>query len=60
MSAVELITAILEVGPQLIALGLQGRLTNGVAQIFTNKIQNERLAAFIPEKTPVGAAGGGS
>jgi segregation and condensation protein B len=59
MSAVELITAILEAGPQLEALGLQIRLTNGVAQIFTSKIQNERLAAFIAERAPVGAAGVG-
>ena len=59
MSAVQLITAILEAGPQLEALGLQIRLTNGVAQIFTSKIQNERLAAFIAERAPVGAAGVG-
>jgi chromosome segregation and condensation protein ScpB len=57
MSAVQLITAILEAGPQLEALGLQIRLTNGVAQIFTSKIQNERLAAFIAERAPVGAGG---
>jgi chromosome segregation and condensation protein ScpB len=59
MSAVQLITAILEAGPQLEALGLQIRLTNGVAQIFTSKIQNERLAAFIAERAPVAAAGVG-
>jgi chromosome segregation and condensation protein ScpB len=59
MSAVQLITAILEAGPQLEELGLQIRLTNGVAQIFTNKIQNERLAAFIAERAPVAAAGVG-
>ena len=54
MSAVQLITAILEAGPQLEALGLQIRLTNGVAQILTSKIQNERLAAFIAERAPGG------
>lgn len=59
MSAVQLITAILEAGPQLEALGLQIRLSNGVTQIFTSKIQNERLAAFIAERAPVGAAGVG-
>jgi chromosome segregation and condensation protein ScpB len=59
MSAVELITAILEAGPQLEALGLQIRLTNGVAQIFTSKIQNERLSAFIAERAPVGMGGAG-
>ncbi len=59
MSAVQLITAILEAGPQLEALGLQIRLTNGVAQIFTTKIQNERLSAFIAERAPVGAGGAG-
>ena len=37
MSVVQLITAILEAGPQLEALGLQIRLTNGVAQILTSK-----------------------
>lgn len=57
MSSVQLITAILEAGPQLEALGLQIRLTNGVAQIFTSKIQNEKLSAFIAERAPVGAAG---
>jgi chromosome segregation and condensation protein ScpB len=59
MSAVQLITAILEAGPQLEALGLQIRLSNGVAQIFTSKIQNERLAAFIAERAPVGTSGMG-
>ena len=57
MSAVQLITAILEAGPQLEALGLQIRLTNGVAQIFTTKIQNEKLSAFIAERASVGATG---
>ena len=59
MSAVQLITAILEAGPQREALGLQIRLTNGVAQIFTSKIQNERLSAFIAERAPMGAGGAG-
>ena len=59
MSAVQLITAILEAGPQLEALGLQIKLTNGVAQIFTSKIQNEKLSAFIAERAPVGSAGVG-
>ena len=58
MSAVQLITAILEAGPQLEALGLQIRLTNGVAQIFTTKIQNEKLSAFIAERAPSGGGGG--
>lgn len=59
MSVVQLITAILEAGPQLEALGLQIRLTNGVAQIFTSKIQNEKLSAFIAERASVGMAGVG-
>ena len=59
MSAVQIITAIPEAGPQLEALGRQIRLTNGVAQIFTSKIQNETLSAFIAERAPVGAAGVG-
>lgn len=50
MSAVELITAILEASPRLETLGLQIRLTNGAAQIVTARIQNERLAAFIAER----------
>ena len=58
MSAVQLITAILEAGPQLEALGLQIRLTNGVAQIFTTKIQNEKLSAFITERAPTGGGVG--
>ena len=59
MSAVQLITAILEAGPQLEALGLQIRLTSGVAQIFTSKIQNEKLSAFIAERAPGGVGGVG-
>jgi hypothetical protein len=48
MSAVQLITAILEAGPQLEALGLQIRLTNGLAQIFTSKIQMSALRRSSP------------
>ena len=59
MSAVQLITAILEAGPQLEALGLQIRLTNGVAQILTSKIQNDKLSAFIAEWAPGGVGGVG-
>lgn len=59
MSEVQLITAILEAGPQLEALGLQIRLTNGAVQIFTTKIQNEKLSAFIAERAPVGVGGVG-
>ena len=59
MSAVQLITAILETGPQLEVLGLQIRLINGVAQIFTTTIQNEKLSVFIAERAPMGAAGVG-
>lgn len=59
MSAVQLITAILEAGPQWEALGLQIRLTNGVAQIFTTKIQKKKLSAFIAERVPVGVGGAG-
>lgn len=52
MTTVQLITALLEATPQLEALGLQIRLTNGTAQLFTARIQNEKLSAFIAEKLP--------
>ncbi len=55
MSAVQLITALLEAGAQLEALGLQIQLSNGTAQLLTAKIENGRLAAFIAERAPVGA-----
>ncbi len=58
MSAVQLITAILEASPALEALGLQIRLTNGTAQIFTTRIQNEMLSAFIAEKLPPSSGAG--
>ena len=56
ISAVELITAMLEASPQLESLGLQIRLTNGTAQLLTARILNEGLAAFIAEKAS--ASGG--
>ncbi len=58
MSAVQLITALLEASPTLETLGLQIRLTNGTAQIFTTRIQNEMLSAFIAEKLPASSGAG--
>lgn len=52
MTSVQLITALLEASPVLEAIGLQIRLSNGTAQIFTARIQNERLSAFIAGKLP--------
>ena len=45
----QLITALLEASPALRTLGLQ---TNGTAQLFTARIQNEMLSAFIAERAP--------
>ena len=56
LSTVQLITALLEASPALDTLGLQIRLTNGTAQMFTGRIQNEMLSAFIAER--VLASGG--
>lgn len=58
MTSVQLITAILEASPVLEGLGLQIRLTNGTAQIFTTRIQNEKLSAFIAEKLPPSSGAG--
>lgn len=52
LSAVQLITALLEVLPTLAALGLQIHLTIGTAQMFTGRIHNEMLSAFIAERVP--------
>lgn len=58
LSTVQLITALLEAGPGLEALGLQIRLTNGTAQLFTGRIQNEFLSAFIAERVPASSEAG--
>lgn len=58
LSAVQLITALLEASPALEGLGLQIRLTNGTAQIFTGRIQNELLSAFIAERVPAASGAG--
>lgn len=58
LSTVQLITAILEAGPALEALGLQIRLTNGTAQLFTNRIQNDLLSGFIADRLPVAMGAG--
>ena len=49
LSTVQLITALLEAGPPLEALGLQIRMTNGTVQLLTGRIQNEKLSAFIAD-----------
>lgn len=58
LSTVQLITAILEANPALEGLGLQIRLTNGTAQMFTGRIQNELLSAFIAERVPASSGAG--
>ena len=58
LSTVQLITALLEASPGLEALGLQIRLTNGTAQMFTGRIQNELLSAFIAERVPASSGAG--
>jgi chromosome segregation and condensation protein ScpB len=58
LSTVQLITALLEASPGLEALGLQIRLTNGTAQMFTGRIQNEMLSAFIAERVPASSGAG--
>lgn len=58
LTTVQLITALLEATPQLEALGLQIRLTNGTAQLFTARIQNEKLSGFIAEKLPEASGAG--
>ena len=58
LSTVQLITALLEVSPALETLGLQIRLTNGTAQMFTGRIQNEMLSAFIAERVPACSGAG--
>ena len=58
LSTVQLITALLEASPALETLGLQIRLTNGTAQMFTGRIQNEMLSAFIAERVPASGGAG--
>ena len=58
LSTVQLITALLEASPALETLGLQIRLTNGTAQMFTGRIQNEMLSAFIAERVPASNGAG--
>ena len=58
LSTVQLITALLEASPALETLGLQIRLTNGAAQMFTGRIQNEMLSAFIAERVPASGGAG--
>lgn len=58
LSTVQLITALLEASPALEVLGLQIRLTNGTAQMFTGRIQNELLSAFIAERVPASSGVG--
>ncbi len=58
LSTVQLITALLEACPALEILGLQIRLTNGTAQMFTGRIQNEMLSAFIAERVPASSGAG--
>lgn len=56
MSAVQLITALLEASPQLKALGLQIVISNGTARLMTGRVPNVRLAEFIATQ---GSSGGG-
>ena len=58
LSTVQLITALLEASPALETIGLQIRLTNGTAQLFTGRIQNEMLSAFIAERIPASSGAG--
>ena len=58
LSTVQLITALLEASPGLESLGLQIRLTNGSDQMFTGRIQNEMLSAFIAERIPASSGAG--
>ena len=58
LSTVQLITALLEAGPTLEALGLQIRMTNGTVQLLTGRIQNEKLSAFIAECVPASCGAG--
>ena len=58
LSTVQLITALLEASPGLEALGLQIRLTNGTAQMFTGRIQNAMLSAFVAERVPASSGAG--
>ena len=58
LSTVQLITALLEAGPTLEALGLQMRMTNGAVQLLTGRIQNEKLSAFIADCVPASSGAG--
>lgn len=51
LSAVELISALLEASPALAAVGLQIRLVNGTAQLATTKVENRNLSMFLAERS---------
>ena len=56
--AVAALSGLLEASPTLEALGLQIRMTNGTVQLFTGRIQNEKLSAFIAECVPASSGAG--
>ena len=47
LSAVEVVTALLEASPTLAAIGLQVKIINGTVQLATCRLENRNLAAFI-------------
>ena len=51
LSAVELVSALLEASPTLAAVGLQIRLVNGTAQLATTQVESRPLSAFLAERS---------
>ncbi len=51
LSTVELMTALLEASPTLSAVGLQIKLSNGVAQLATTKVDCRKLSEFLLERS---------
>ena len=51
LSAVELVTALLEASPTLSCVGLQIRLVNGTAQLATTRVESRPLSVFLSERS---------
>ena len=52
LSAVDLVTLLLEASPTLAAVGLQVKLVNGTVQLATCRLENRKLGVFIGTHAP--------
>ncbi len=57
LSALELMTALLEAAPGLECVGLKIRVLNGSAQLTTSRVENEKLREFLAQHVLPSEAG---